>query len=260
MVDNLIEFVMSNLFNILLVIVGTSALFVYWVQERRKISEAASLIIMQIEDLQKIIREISSYISEGSLNDTAFYESQIMFKTDYWNQYKHYFIRQLDSFSFNTFDEFYNCAAEIFEQQELMKNLQKNFFFLSQQTIMQMEANVILQSLDLYNKNLVDIDNVVKALTSLIPDVMKNEQKQSVENMLKQFGVLNQNKDFDQFLNIYNKEKQNIIMAINRNALDRYTPMQIRISLEKALKKLNMISIIGCEGYIKMKKIAGRKF
>lgn len=260
MVDNLIEFVMSNLFNILLVIVGTSALFVYWVQERRKISEAASLIIMQIEDLQKIIREISSYISEGSLNDTAFYESQIMFKTDYWNQYKHYFIRQLDSFSFNTFDEFYNCAAEIFEQQELMKNLQKNFFFLSQQTIMQMEANVILQSLDLYNKNPVDIDNVVKALTSLIPDVMKNEQKQSVENMLKQFGVLNQNKDFDQFLNIYNKEKQNIIMAINRNALDRYTPMQIRISLEKALKKLNMISIIGCEGYIKMKKIAGRKF
>ena len=260
MFDNPIEFVTSNLFNILLVIVGTSALFVYWVQERRKISEAASLIIMQIEDLQKIIREISSYISEGSLNDTAFYESQIMFKTDYWNQYKHYFIRQLDSFSFNTFDEFYNCAAEIFEQQELMKNLQKNFFFLSQQTIMQMEANVILQYLDLYNKNPVDIDNVVKGLTSLIPDVMSNEQKQSVENMLKRFGVLNQNKDFDQFLNIYNKEKQNIIMAINRNALDRYTPMQIRISLEKALKKLNMISIIGCEGYIKMKKIAGRKF
>ena len=260
MFDKAIEVIANNLFNILLVIVGASALFVYWVQERRKISEAASLIIMQIEDLQKNIREISSYISEGSLNDTAFYESQSMFKTDYWNKYKHYFIRKLDSFSFNTFDEFYNCAAEILEQQELMINLQKHFFFLSQQIIMQMEANLILQSLNLYNKNPVDINNVVEGLTAGIPNFMNNEQKHSIENLLKLFGILNQNRDFDQFLNIYNKEKQNIIMAINRNALDRYTPMQIRISLEKALKKLNMISIIGCEGYLKMKKIAGRKF
>ena len=48
-------------------------------------------------------------------------------------------------------------------------------------------------------------------------------------------------------------------MAVNRGALDRYTPMQIRISIENALKKLNTISVIGCEGYTKMKKIAGRK-
>ena len=91
------EFIMENWIDILLVIVGASAFFIYWAQERRKVSEAASLIVMQIEDLQKRIRETSSYISEGALNDTAFYESQILFKTDYWNQYKHYFIRKLDS-------------------------------------------------------------------------------------------------------------------------------------------------------------------
>ena len=128
--EKAIELIFSNLIDILLVIVGGSALFIYWVQERRKVSEAASLIIMQIEDLQKRIREIGSYISEGNLNDTAFYESQSLFKIDYWNQYKHYFIRKLDSFSFNTFDEFYNCASEILEQQELMKTLQKNFSFI----------------------------------------------------------------------------------------------------------------------------------
>lgn len=124
------RFIGENGLNILLVIVTASAFFVYWVQERRKVSEAASLIVMQVEDLQKRIREIGSYISEGTLNDKAFYESQSILKKDYWDQYKHYFIRKLDSFSFNIFDEFYNCATEILEQQELMKNLQKNYFFI----------------------------------------------------------------------------------------------------------------------------------
>ena len=118
---NMGGFISTNWLDILLVIVGASAFFIYWAQERRKVSEAASLIVMQVEDLLKRIREIGSYISEGNLNDTAFYESQILFKTDYWNQYKHFFIRKLDSFSFNTFDEFYNCVAEILEQQEFTK-------------------------------------------------------------------------------------------------------------------------------------------
>ena len=118
---NMGGFISTNWLDILLVIVGASAFFIYWAQERRKVSEAAALIVMQVEDLLKRIREIGSYISEGNLNDTAFYESQILFKTDYWNQYKHYFIRKLDSFSFNTFDEFYNCVAEILEQQEFTK-------------------------------------------------------------------------------------------------------------------------------------------
>src|SRR5699024_2073861 len=141
--------------------VGFVALVVYFMQESRKVSEAASLIVMQVEDLQKRIREIGSYITEGNLNDTAFYESQMLFKTDYWNQYKHYFIRKLDSFSFNTFDEFYNCATEILEQQELMKTLQKNFFFYTQQTLMQMEGNAVLQALNLSNQNPVNVNEAV---------------------------------------------------------------------------------------------------
>ena len=88
---------------------------------------------------------------------------------------------------------------------------------------------------------------------------MNGEQKQALENMLKQSNTTNQNRNYEKFWNLYNKEKQDIIMAVNRSALDRYTPMQIRISIENALKKLNSISVIGCEGYTKMKKIAGRK-
>lgn len=72
---NMGGFISTNWLDILLVIVGASAFFIYWAQERRKVSEAASLIVMQVEDLLKRIREIGSYILEGNLNDTAFYES-----------------------------------------------------------------------------------------------------------------------------------------------------------------------------------------
>lgn len=253
------EFICTNWLNMLLVVVGASAFFIYWAQERRKVSEAASLIIMQVEDLQKRIREIGSYISEGTLNDTAFYESQMLLKTDYWNQYKHYFIRKLDSFSFSTFDEFYNCATEILEQQELMKNMQKNFFFYTQQTIMQMEGNAILQSLTVCDQNSANVNEVANGLAATIPDGMSSEQRQAAEKMLRQFSAANQARNYDQFWSLYNKERQDILMAINRNALDRYTPIQIRLSIENALKKLNAISVIGCEGYTKLKKIAGRK-
>lgn len=253
------DFIGANWINILLVVVGASAFFIYWIQERRKVSEAASLIVMQVEDLQKRIRVIGSYISEGILDDTAFYESQILFKTDYWNQYKHYFIRKLDSFSFNTFDEFYNCSTEILEQQELMKNLQKNFFFYTQQTLMQMEEIAVTQSLNLSSINSINVSEAVKGLIATIPEGMSNEQRQAVENILKQFITAKQNRDYDKFWSIYNKEKQDIIMTINRGAIDKYIPMQIRISIENALKKLNSVSIIGCEGYTKMKKIARRK-
>ena len=41
----------------------------------------------------------------------------------------------------------YNCASEILEQQQLMKNLQKNSLFLTQQMLMQSETNYILQIL-----------------------------------------------------------------------------------------------------------------
>lgn len=108
---------------------GASAFVIYRLQERRKISEAASLIVLQVEDLRKRIANISTYIVDGQLNDSAFYESQMLFKTDYWNEYKHYFIRKMEASSFSTFDEFYNCASEILEQQQLMKNLQKNSLF-----------------------------------------------------------------------------------------------------------------------------------
>ena len=254
------NFIAENWLNLLLVIVGASAFIVYWVQERRKISEAASLIVLQVEELRTRIAEIDSYISEGKLNDGAFYESQMLFKTDYWDKHKHYFVRKMDSLSFRTFDEFYNCASEILEQQQFMKNLQKNSLFLTQQNLMQSETNYILQVLAMCAQNPVDVPNLLKAIEGSLPADASDEQKTAFENLMKRMTASNQNIDPNAFWNVYNQNKANLHSVINQNALTHYIPVQIRITLENALKKYRSIPVIGCEGYRKLKKIANRKF
>lgn len=254
---NITNFISKNLFDILLVIVGASAFIIYWLQERRKISEAASLIILQVEQLQTSIAEVGSYISEGKLNDSAFYESQMLFKTDYWDMYKHNFVRRMDSFSFKMFDDFYNCASEIFEQQQFMKNLQKNSLFLTQQMLMQSETNYILQILEMCAQNPVDVPSL---LNTIIPADASDEQKHNFENLIRRITSSNRNIDPNIFWNVYKQSQANLHSVINQNALTHYIPTQIRITLENALKKYNALQVIGCEGYRKLKRIANRKF
>ena len=219
--QNIIHFISTNLLDLLLVIVGTSAFVVYRFQERRKISDAASLIVLQVNDLQKRLRDIQSYIVNGVLNDTAFYESQIIFTENYWDKYKHYFVRKIDSESFLLFNDFYACASEVLEQQQLMKNLQKNSFFVIQNVIAQFEAGYIQTGFQNYSNN----------------------------------GTI----DFNAFSDFCRLNQSNIQAVIDQNCFIHYIPVQIRISLEKALKKYVSLQIMGSEGYMKLKKIANRK-
>lgn len=253
-------FITEHWLDLLLAIGGLSALGIYIAQERRKVSEAASLIVLQVEDIQKRISEIGSFIVNGQLNSGAFYESQPLFKTDYWNEYKHHFIKIMDGFSFNTFDEFYNCAAEILEQQQLMKNLQKNDFILTQQTLMQMESNAFLQSLSIVEQNPVNTMQLIEVIGNTVPDNMPPEQKDALENMMKQIASSNVHANMTAVWDMYGKRKNDIRSMIDQKALTPYIPVQIKITLENALKKYYSISIIGCEGYRHLKKIGKRKF
>lgn len=259
MFETIGTFFKDNWIDLALIVVGLSALLIYWLQERRKVSEAASLIVMQVEDLQKRMREIGAYIVDGRLNEGAFYESQPLYKTDYWDQYKHQFTRRMDAFSFSTFDDFYNCAAAVLEQQQLMKNLQKNAFFITQQMLMQMETTSIMQNISLCAQNPVDPQQLINAIANSIPADMDNQQRLAVENTLKRVLSSNPNVDFDLFWNAYNTHKSSIHTIINQKAFTEYIPLQIKISLENALRQYGTIQIVGCTGYGKMKKLAERK-
>ena len=258
--NTVLKFLSANWVNILLIVVGTFALLIYVLQERRKVTEAASLVILQIDELQDRIKEIQSFIVDRQLNETAFYESQILFGEDYWNRYKHYFVRKMDVKSYRTLNSLYDCASEIQDQQQLMKNLQKNSFFVTQQVLANLETNYIISGLNNSTSFPVDMQQVVLGLTQTMPQNMEPTQKTAIENMLHQIAASNGNVDFSTFWKNYNQNRSNIRTVIDQKGLTAYTPLQIRLSLEKALNQYALLEITGCDGYKKLKKISERKF
>ncbi len=209
----------------LLVIVGTFALIVYKLQERRKRIDAASLIILQIDEVQEKLREISTYIVDGKLNETAFYESLPLMEENYWDKYKHYFVRDMDATSYSSLNLLYNYVSGIQEQQLLMKSFQKNNFYLTQTILANMEAQFINNGL----------------------------------NNLFQQTTWNPNFDFNQFWNIYKQQDEQLKYIINNGAFTPYIPAQIRVSLDKILKEYSMLKILGTEGYQMLKEISKKK-
>lgn len=252
-------FVTKNWLNLLLVVVGASALVIYVLQERRKMSEAASLILIQIDELQEKVLKLQSYIVDDQLNATAFYESNVLFVEDYWNKYKHYFVKKMDVKSFKKLNLFYEYVTEIQEQQELMKNLQKNFFFVTQQVLSNLEANNIQNDLNNSINNPINTNLLLSGLKKSMPSNLEEEQINAIENVLRQMINTNESIDFSIFWKIYSAHKMDIKKILNNNGLTPYIPEQIRSSLQKTFKQYTLLQVDGCEGYKLLSDIGNRK-
>lgn len=211
-----------------LIAVGSLAFIVYILQGEAKKIEAASLIILQIEDLQDRLREISTYIVDRKLDFVAFYEALPLMKEDYWNKYKHYFVRKMSARDFSNINKLYDYVSIIQEQQELLQNLQKNDFFVRQNLVMNSEMQVITAKLQ--NKiappDLMNVDEQV--LKQVIPSCMQY--------------------------------RGNLEKVINSSPFTTYVPEQIAQSLQKFLREYSMLSVTGTEGYKMLEKQAKRRF
>lgn len=248
------EFLKENFLDILLVLVGLTAFIIYFLQEREKRREAAALIYLQINEIQKGIEEISSYIIQGQLNATAFYESLPLIEENYWSKYKHYFVNRIDGKSFESINKLYKYALELQEQQSLMKNMQKNTFFITQNLMANIESQYLLEGLK--DKSNLDLNELATFLDKTSPQSVTKEEKENVLNLFGQNGKEISSKDWDLFWKKYNQQREELKYTINSKAFDEYIPVQIRISLEKIIKQYMFLNIDALTGYAKIKKIS----
>lgn len=204
-----------------LIFVGSFALVVYWLQERRKKTEAASLIISQITELQNRLHEIVIFTSAKTMNSVSFYESLILLENNYWNQYKHYFIKDMDTTSYHQIDTFYKYVSEINQQQLIIKDLQKDTFYRIRNIVGNLEEKCLYDEIRTSN---MEYDSL---------KILRHYQEQ--------------------------KEVIKYIMD-NMDTNATYIPQQTLISLEKVLKQYALLEVAGTDGYRKLKKIAGRNF
>lgn len=117
----------KTIVDIFLVMTGFSAIAIYLFQEKKKIKEAAALIVLQIDEIRNRMIEMQRYIDNG-VDYGAFYESLPLIDINYWSQYKHYFVRKMDYTSFSRINKFYQYVECIQKQQNLIQELQKNEF------------------------------------------------------------------------------------------------------------------------------------
>lgn len=248
----------QNWRDILPSIVGSFALVIYILQRQNEKTNAASVLVLQIDELLDKIRELSSYIVEGQLNNTAFYESLPLFEENYWNKYKHLFVKDMDASDYSALNHFYNYASKIQEQQQLMKNLQKNSFFQTQGAYTQLEVQSIFQDLGKLD-NLPKAQSISKAIGETIPPNASEESKKTLNTIVQQVLTVNPQFDMSQFWAVYNCHREQIHSVLNQNGLTTYIPKQISISLEKAIQETTMLGIAGTEGYHVLKKFSKRK-
>lgn len=251
----MINFIKVNWVNLGLIIVGLSAVWIYKAQEKEKLRDAASLVVLQIDELQKRVQEIQSYITNRGLNDIAFYESLPLIDVDHWKNYKHLFIRKIDNKSYDSINKFYQFVTSMQEQQELIRNLQKNHFFIKQNAISNVEISFIIETLREVDSSSVSREQL-QEITQDASAVINEKQQEVLAKLIRQIEQNNPNIDMDRFWRIYQNKRGRFITITNGDSLTSYVPEQILSTLQSLLKQYSLLEIVGIEGYRKLCKIA----
>lgn len=249
----------TNISQFFLILVGLSAIVIYKLQEKNRIKDAASLIILQIDELQGRVQEIQSYITDRGLNMSAFYESLPLMDVNYWNEYKHLFIRKIDNKSYNNFNKFYQYVSCMQEQQELLRNLQRSYFFVKQQAISNCEFAYICETLKEVDNSIITPEQISSLLNSVPTGENNEDNRQIMHNVLLQLQQKNPNIDMERFWGIYQGKRQRFINITDQESLTTYTPTQIASTLQAMLNQIRLLEMAGTQGYNKLRQLAKMK-
>ena len=251
----LFDFLKVNWVNLGLILVGLSAVWIYKMQEKGKLRDAACMIVLQINELQKRVQEIQSYITNQGLNLTAFYESLPLIDVNYWNNYKHLFVRKIDNKSYDSINKFYQYVTSMQEQQELLRNLQRNYFYVKQNAICNVEISFIIETLKEVDCSSVS-SNQLQSFFQEVSTASAEKQSEIFTNLVKQIEQNNPDIDMGRFWSIYQSKRKRFISITNGDSLTPYTPEQISSTLQSLLKQYVLLEIAGIEGYRTLCKIA----
>lgn len=244
----------SNIYEIIRIIIdallvfgGFGAFIVYWWQKRNEKRDAASLVVLQIEDLTYKLLEVNDMIVDGMINETSFYETLDIINDNQWEKYKHLFVNKIDSFSYKIINSFYEYTLSIKEQLSLAKRLQQNQYF-NIQGMLDSNCNVFL--METINSERFNLKDNIKNIAANSPEEEKIKSL-ILDNITFEEGI-NITKMYEK----YSERKELLKKITNCDPYISYIPKQIAVTLTKQLTKVNSLDVIGCEGYKRIKKIA----
>lgn len=113
----------SNLFQtIVLILTAFITLGLYWDRKRKEVRNAAVILSLQIDEIEKNIEYVlSEGIINGAILETSMHYSSLIFEENHWDKYSHLIVGHISSEAFEKIDEFYKAANQIREQQVFIK-------------------------------------------------------------------------------------------------------------------------------------------
>lgn len=113
----------SNLFQtIVLIVTAFITLGLYWDRKRKEVRNAAVILSLQIDEIEKNIEYVlSEGIINGAILETSMHYSSLIFEENHWDKYSHLIVGHISSEAFEKIDEFYKAAYQIREQQVFIK-------------------------------------------------------------------------------------------------------------------------------------------
>ena len=238
--------------DILLVIGGLTAFFTYFFQCSAKRRDAAALIVTQIEELKDKMLEINSISIDNTINEKAFYETLDIITENQWDKYKHMFINKMDSYSFKTINNFYEAVLSAREQLLFVKQLQHQHYF-NIQNMLDNDCNLFM----IDTINITGINDYKKMIGEKeTKNEMDEKQKELMIHVLDDLMKANPNFDANQFWKIYGAKKDLLRNIVNSSPYISYVPLQVSETLNKSIKNVNSIEVVGSTGFKKLKEIA----
>ena len=94
----------------------------YWDRKRKEVRNAAVILSLQIDEIEKNIEYVlSEGIINGAILETSMHYSSLIFEENHWDKYSHLIVGHISSEAFEKIDEFYKAAYQIREQQVFIK-------------------------------------------------------------------------------------------------------------------------------------------
>ena len=183
----------SNLFQtlVLIVTVGATigiALWQFHAHKRKELRNAVSILLLQINDIEKNIEYIlSEGLINGYIQEVPIHYSTIIFEENQWNKYAHSVVGHISQEAFEKIDTFFKVAQRIREQQ----------IYIKQKIQLSTENKAFYCYSAVYNQIVIasqptqSIQSIVDRFNdTVVPSYIQKELALGLEKTLKQYHKL----------------------------------------------------------------------
>lgn len=183
----------SNLFQtlVLIVTVGATigiALWQFHAHKRKELRNAVSILLLQINDIEKNIEYIlSEGLINGYIQEVPIHYSTIIFEENQWNKYAHSVVGHISQEAFEKIDTFFKVAQRIREQQIYIKQKIQ----LSTENKAYYYYSAVYNQIVITGQPLQNIQSIVDRFNeSIVPSYIQKELALGLEKTLKQYHKL----------------------------------------------------------------------